>query len=183
MAAPARIARLRSRKEEPRPTPDAMTLGEHLGELRRRLIIAIATIAVGAIACYVLYNRILNFLREPYCKASAVIDRAHHVHLACPNFYVTTPLQGFSLRLDVAGLRRDPDRAAGPALPALAFRHARPQSEREALRVPVHGGDGSPVRARRHRCLPDVSARARFPDQRERSGHHARSSRRTRTSS
>ncbi len=79
-----------------------MTLGEHLGELRRRLIIAIATIAVGAIACYVIYNRILNFLREPYCKASAVIDRAHHVHLACPNFYVTTPLQGFSLRLDVA---------------------------------------------------------------------------------
>ena len=62
MAAPARIARLRSRKEEPCPTPDAMTLGEHLGELRRRLIIAIATIAVGAIVCYVLYNRILNFL-------------------------------------------------------------------------------------------------------------------------
>ena len=102
MAAPARIARLAPVKEEPRPTPDAMTLGEHLGELRRRLIIAIATIAVGAIVCYVIYNRILNFLREPYCKASAVIDRAHHVHLACPNFYVTTPLQGFSLRLDVA---------------------------------------------------------------------------------
>jgi sec-independent protein translocase protein TatC len=101
MAAPSTIARLRGRKEGPRPTPDAMTLGEHLGELRRRLIIAICAIAVGAIACYVFYNRILQLLQGPYCQAVTYVKAGHVVHPGC-QFYTTQVLQGFSLRLDVA---------------------------------------------------------------------------------
>jgi sec-independent protein translocase protein TatC len=102
MAAPAMIAKLRARKESPRPSPDAMTLGEHLGELRRRLVISVSMIAVGAIVCYVFYNNILGILQAPYCQAQTITTSAHHVkRLAC-DFYTTTPLQGFSLRLDVA---------------------------------------------------------------------------------
>jgi sec-independent protein translocase protein TatC len=102
MATSSTIGRLRARREGSRPTPDAMTLSEHLGELRRRLMISISMIVVGAIACYVFYNNILGFLREPYCKAVANVSVAHHVADVCPNFYITQPLQGFSLRLDVA---------------------------------------------------------------------------------
>jgi len=79
-----------------------MTLGEHLGELRRRLVISICVIAVGAIACYLFYNSILGVLQAPYCRAIVYTNAAHRVvHPAC-NFYVTQPLQGFALRLDVA---------------------------------------------------------------------------------
>jgi sec-independent protein translocase protein TatC len=97
MATSARLARLRARKENPKPQPDAMTLGEHLGELRRRLIIAISAIAVGAVVTYVFYGNILTLLQSPYCQAVT------HTHQAgqC-NFYVTQPLQGFALRLDVS---------------------------------------------------------------------------------
>jgi len=75
-----------------KPNPDTMTLGEHLGELRRRLIICVVAFSAGAIASYVVYNQILRVLRDPYCQVEP-----HSCVL-----YVTTPLQGFSLRLDIA---------------------------------------------------------------------------------
>ncbi|MGA2803080.1 MAG: twin-arginine translocase subunit TatC [Acidimicrobiales bacterium] len=95
MAAPARLARLRARREHPRPSPDAMTLGEHLGELRRRLIICIVAVAAGAVVTYVLYDQILAVLQSPYCQAVT------HTGRRC-QFYVTQPLQGFALRLNVS---------------------------------------------------------------------------------
>ncbi len=72
-----------------------MTLGEHLGELRRRLVICISAVAVGAIITYVLYDQILAVLQAPYCQAVTHTSR-HCV------FYVTQPLQGFALRLNVS---------------------------------------------------------------------------------
>jgi sec-independent protein translocase protein TatC len=85
---------MRSRRENPhqRPNPDAMTLGEHLSELRRRLIISICAIAVGAVVTYAFYPQILDLLRHPYCQAEP-----HHC-----SFYITAPLQGFALRLNVS---------------------------------------------------------------------------------
>jgi sec-independent protein translocase protein TatC len=74
-----------------------MTLGEHLGELRRRLIIAICSIAVGAVVTYVFYGNILDVLQHPYCQA-----RIHTPQAGSCNFYLTQPLQGFALRLDVS---------------------------------------------------------------------------------
>ena len=45
------------------PDSDAqMPLVEHLEELRRRLILAVAAIAVGAVACWILYPQILELL-------------------------------------------------------------------------------------------------------------------------
>jgi len=79
-----------------------MTLGEHLGELRRRLIISVCAIAVGAIACYVFYDQILHILQHPYCEALVYTNKAGHVVVPSCYFYTTTPLQGFSLRLDVS---------------------------------------------------------------------------------
>jgi sec-independent protein translocase protein TatC len=72
-----------------------MTLFEHIGELRRRLVICLVAVAIGAIVCYTFYGPILDFLRHPYCEA-------FHKR-ACPALIITAPLQGFSARLDVCG--------------------------------------------------------------------------------
>jgi sec-independent protein translocase protein TatC len=54
----------RRRKKNPTGT---MTLVEHLGELRTRLLIAIGAIAIGAIIGWFLYEPIFKFLTDQYC--------------------------------------------------------------------------------------------------------------------
>jgi sec-independent protein translocase protein TatC len=70
-----------------------MSLLEHLGELRKRLFIALAAIAVGAIVAFVFYSTILGWLQTPYCDAVPNND--------C-RFLVTAPLDAFGLRLQIA---------------------------------------------------------------------------------
>jgi sec-independent protein translocase protein TatC len=48
-----------------------MSVIEHLDELRRRLVISLATIAVLAVAGFVFYDRIIEFLTTPYQDAIA----------------------------------------------------------------------------------------------------------------
>jgi sec-independent protein translocase protein TatC len=75
-----------------RPRPDAMTLTEHLAELRRRLIVAVVAFVVAACVAAALYNWMLGVLQHPYCQASP-----HHC-----SFYVTGPLDPLSLRVEMA---------------------------------------------------------------------------------
>lgn len=82
--------RLRRRRTR-RPTPDAMTLVEHLAELRRRLVYCAAALALAGVIAFVLYGHILSFLQHPYCQ----------VHHPCV-LYVTGPLDGLSVRVKVA---------------------------------------------------------------------------------
>ena len=79
--------------DQVQPTLGTMTLVEHLTELRKRLFIACAAIAVGAVISFILYNRILAFLLHPYCEIK---------HGKC-NLYVTSPLDGIATRLKIAG--------------------------------------------------------------------------------
>ncbi|MEY2419541.1 MAG: sec-independent protein translocase protein TatC, partial [Actinomycetota bacterium] len=72
----------------------AMTLVEHLTELRKRLFISCIAIAVGATIAFFVYNRILDFLVHPYCDI-----RGRH---GC-KLYVTSPLEGIAVRLKIAG--------------------------------------------------------------------------------
>ena len=60
------IRLLSGRKD--RPTPDAMTLAEHLGELRRRVIICAVAFVVAATLAVVFYQHDLDFLQAPYCR-------------------------------------------------------------------------------------------------------------------
>jgi sec-independent protein translocase protein TatC len=71
----------------------AMTLVEHLTELRKRLFISCLAIAVGALIAFLLYNRIFDFLVHPYCAIR---------HGDC-KLYVTSPLEGIAVRLKIAG--------------------------------------------------------------------------------
>ena len=55
-------------RRKTKPSPDAMTLGEHLAELRSRLIISVAAFIVAAIVVFIVYSHVLHFLQAPYCK-------------------------------------------------------------------------------------------------------------------
>lgn len=72
-----------------------MTLVEHLTELRRRLIICILAAVVGGVVSFALYGHVLSFLTHPYCE---IVPRGQSCHL-----YVTGPLDGFSIRVKIAG--------------------------------------------------------------------------------
>ena len=64
-------------KRKNRPTPDNMTLGEHLGELRRRVIICVIAFVVAATIAVFAYEPILHFLLHPLCSVD-VVDAAPH---------------------------------------------------------------------------------------------------------
>jgi len=87
------MATLIRRRGGPRPSPDAMTLTEHLGELRRRLVLSVVAFVVAAIVAYVLYPNILRFFEHPYC---ATLPKGSSCAL-----YVTGPLEAFGIRLNV----------------------------------------------------------------------------------
>jgi sec-independent protein translocase protein TatC len=72
-----------------------MSLVEHLTELRKRLMIAIGAVAVGAVIGFIIYNPVLSFLKHPYCDTLPA-------GRAC-SLYVQDPLEGFAIRLKVAG--------------------------------------------------------------------------------
>ncbi|MBV8981291.1 MAG: twin-arginine translocase subunit TatC [Acidimicrobiia bacterium] len=67
-----------------------MTLVDHLGELRRRVLIAALAVAIGGVVAFFLYNQILGFLVHPYSQIT------HHRALI-----VTDPLEGFATRLKI----------------------------------------------------------------------------------
>ena len=69
-----------------------MTLAEHLGELRRRILVALLAFVALACVSVFLYGWEFSLLRQPYC------DIAHH---AC-RFYVTTPTDPLILRVKLA---------------------------------------------------------------------------------
>ena len=45
-----------------------MTLGEHLYELRYRVVVSLAAVVVTTIAAYFFHSHILDFLKHPYCQ-------------------------------------------------------------------------------------------------------------------
>ncbi len=80
------------RRAEARPTPDSMTLVEHLTELRRRVLVCAVAFLLAATASFLFYNAILALLKHPYCQISP-----HHC-----GFYVTGPLDGLALRVKIS---------------------------------------------------------------------------------
>lgn len=68
-----------------------MSIGEHLAEARKRLLIAIGAIILGGIVSFIAYPQILHWLQSPYCQLDP-----HHC-----TFYVTGPLDGLTLRIKI----------------------------------------------------------------------------------
>ena len=80
------------RRGEARTSPDSMTLAEHLGELRKRVLICALAFVIAATVAFLLYRPILSFLQHPYCEANP-----KHC-----GFYITGPLDGLALRVKIA---------------------------------------------------------------------------------
>lgn len=81
---------------------DRMPLLGHLQELRKRLLISIISICIGGIACWFLYDWILELLLEPYCQIRGASGSDSIFGLGC-ELLVTDPLEPFSVRLTIAG--------------------------------------------------------------------------------
>jgi sec-independent protein translocase protein TatC len=88
-------------KRRPARDPEGrMSVMDHLRELRRRVIITLIVIGVGAVIAYQFYNPILHFLDRPYCNVPpsqrASSDNGHCTFLAL------APTVGFIARLKVS---------------------------------------------------------------------------------
>jgi sec-independent protein translocase protein TatC len=97
------------RKDKEKPSPDNMTLSQHLGELRHRLVISLIAFVLATIVAVIAYEPILHFLIKPLCEANGGGTRLSGVTAAhglgsrnCANLYVTSPLDGLSLRVKIA---------------------------------------------------------------------------------
>ncbi|HEX9260274.1 MAG TPA: twin-arginine translocase subunit TatC, partial [Acidimicrobiales bacterium] len=89
----------KERKPRARSVEDRMTLAQHLGELRERIVKCVLAIFVGMIVVLVFYDTVLDWLREPYTQICA-----EHVEYGCSgDFLLTDPLDGFATRMRVSG--------------------------------------------------------------------------------
>jgi sec-independent protein translocase protein TatC len=76
----ALIPKLRRRRRDPE---GAMTLVEHLEELRRRLVWAFIAIAVGAAVGWLLYNPVIHLLQNPYCDTIRQLPPSNRPPTGC----------------------------------------------------------------------------------------------------
>lgn len=60
----------KKRKKLPDPLETTMSLGDHLEELRARLILAIFGLVIGTILCLSFGKRIIHFIERPYIKVT-----------------------------------------------------------------------------------------------------------------
>ncbi len=77
--------------------PGTMSLTEHLGELRSRLMIAVVAVTAGAVVGFFLYHPVLRLLVDPYCQLKAQNDLPGTCQLV-----VTDPLESMSIRIKVS---------------------------------------------------------------------------------
>jgi sec-independent protein translocase protein TatC len=91
-----------------------MTLTQHLGELRYRLIVCVAAFLFTTVLCVIFYEPILHFLIHPLCVANGTGTKLHDVASSsgailnasgrnCANLYVTSPLDGLRVKIAVFG--------------------------------------------------------------------------------
>lgn len=83
-----------TKAEDARSGAGEMTMFEHLGELRTRLIRSVLAVVVGAIVVWLLFGPIFDTISEPYCAVRPEDDCV---------FLATSPLSAFSTRLTLSG--------------------------------------------------------------------------------
>jgi sec-independent protein translocase protein TatC len=89
-----------------RVRPVEMTLGGHLSELRRRVVVSLLAVSTGGVVAFLAYQGILNVFLHPYCQT---LPAGRPCAL-----YITGPLDGMGLRFKLAAWG-----GVGLALPVL----------------------------------------------------------------
>jgi sec-independent protein translocase protein TatC len=87
----------RPEKAKVKTPEDRMTLTEHLAELRTRIIRSALAIAVGTVIILAFYDRVLDFMREPYED----LCRENPEKFNCELQFIG-PLEGFATRLSIS---------------------------------------------------------------------------------
>jgi sec-independent protein translocase protein TatC len=91
---------LRNRRANPE---GAMSMIDHLRELRRRLLNALGVLAAGSVAGWFLYGRVMHLLQEPYCSVSPAYRFGGQDGGRCVLVF-TGVLDGFTTHLKLAVL-------------------------------------------------------------------------------
>lgn len=81
----------RARNNKAKPDAPAMTVVQHLTELRDRIFFSLMAVAVGAVICFVLFEQIIGFMVEPYKDITGQ-----------EGLIFTQPLEAFLTRLKVS---------------------------------------------------------------------------------
>ncbi|HEY3714050.1 MAG TPA: twin-arginine translocase subunit TatC [Jatrophihabitantaceae bacterium] len=98
------MAKVERRLRRKRHNPEGrMSVLDHLRELRRRLIWALIFIAIGAVAGWELYNPLIHFLKEPYCRVPAKYRYTTGSSKDCVLIYHGV-LDGFTTRLKISAI-------------------------------------------------------------------------------
>ena len=94
----------RSLRRSAKANPEGrMSVLDHLRELRRRLIVVMIIVALGAVVGWLIYNPLLAILKQPYCnvpyehRLGALNQSAEQCKLL-----FRAPLDGFTIRLKVS---------------------------------------------------------------------------------
>ena len=81
----------RAKKDKAKPDAASMTVVQHLTELRDRIFYVLIAVAVGAVICFALFDRIIGFMVEPYKDITGQ-----------EGLIFTQPLEAFLTRMKVA---------------------------------------------------------------------------------
>jgi len=80
-----------------------MSVLDHLRELRRRLIVVLIIVALGAVVGWLVYNPLLEILKQPYCNIPFQhrLGAQNQSESQCKLLF-RAPLDGFTIRLKVS---------------------------------------------------------------------------------
>lgn len=80
-----------------------MSVLDHLRELRRRLIVVMIIVALGAVVGWIVYNPLLEILKQPYCNIPFQhrLGAQNQSESQCKLLF-RAPLDGFTIRLKVS---------------------------------------------------------------------------------
>lgn len=103
--APAGVKKVKKAKRPKPPKSDdgRMPVMDHLRELRKRVILMLVIIAVGAVFGWIFYIPLLDFLKAPYCKIPAEFRGTPTLNGSCVLTYPGV-LDGFTTRLKVSAI-------------------------------------------------------------------------------
>ncbi len=121
---------------------DAMSLTEHLAELRSRIIRAGLAVVIGALVIIAFYDDVYDFLAQPY---DDLCDSKAEGFCSGRSLNAFSPTEGISVRIRVGHVRRHHRRTAGHPVAGLAVRRPGTRGEGEEVRDPVRVLVGHPV--------------------------------------
>src|SRR5687768_15557018 len=78
-----RVIPQRWRRRPPRDPEGTMSLVEHLEELRSRLVISLIALGIGAVVGFLLFDRVIDLLQDPYCNTIVGLPRENRPPTGC----------------------------------------------------------------------------------------------------